>query len=179
MRYIFLLLLPILGYSQTDSLLTFTAVEQVPGVSKADLFTRARTWVNESFRSSKAVLEIVDKETGELSGKGIIEAPYYFRYMGAKNKLYTRYNFRFSIYLKDGRYKYEFTEFRFEKDSKTGFGDEYVTTANECPYKLAMYSKKNKDFMWQSIQEGLSGVVVPFIESLKISMAKANQKTDF
>lgn len=181
MRKILLLLflIPYAVIGQTDSLLKFTSVETVEGATKSELFLKARSWVNESFRSSKAVIEIIDKENGEISGNGVVLAPFYMKQMGSKVKGFTYYNFSFSIYVKDGRYKYEFTAFRFEKNSRTSFGERYVTIDEDCPYKMSMYSEKNKNEMWRSLKEELTTVMNEFISSLKSAMAAKSLKTDF
>jgi len=46
------------------------AVIEVPGQSKDQLFARTLAWMAESFVSSKAVIELQDKENGRIIGHG-------------------------------------------------------------------------------------------------------------
>lgn len=47
-------------------------VHEVQGKDRAALFNLSRTWFVNTFRDSKAVLEIQDKEAGQLFGKGVV-----------------------------------------------------------------------------------------------------------
>jgi hypothetical protein len=47
------------------------AIHEVAGKDRAVIFTAARAWFAKAFRDSKAVLEVQDKETGQLMGKGV------------------------------------------------------------------------------------------------------------
>src|SRR6266496_2496034 len=48
----------------------FTEVVYVDSISKLLLYSRAREWFTKAFKSSKAVLDLDDKENGKLIGKG-------------------------------------------------------------------------------------------------------------
>lgn len=48
----------------------YKARVQTPELPKEEVFRRARRWCVLAYRSSKDVLQLVDKETGEIIGKG-------------------------------------------------------------------------------------------------------------
>ena len=54
---------------------TYVRVADVAGVSKEELYKRARKWFVKTYASPKDVLQLSDKETGELTGKGILDIP--------------------------------------------------------------------------------------------------------
>src|SRR6266542_1007820 len=100
----------LISAAQNDTLITYSEIVNVDSTTKDQLFQNARQWYNEIFVSSKEVLQIVDKETGELSGKGLLKSYYDYRVMG-KRKYDCYYKFSIDIKVKDGKYKYTFSNF--------------------------------------------------------------------
>src|SRR5690606_790856 len=111
--------------------------------SKLLLFTKAREWFTKSFTSSKSVLELEDKEAGKLIGKGTIRAvteesmndnEFIKRKGMVSKKIREQKNkgdvgtvsFTISIYIKDGRYKYEINDL-FHKGMTTTVAGYTVT----------------------------------------------------
>ena len=99
---IFLVAFPFCAMSQEQ--IAFSESIYVSEVYKNELFIRGREWFNENFNSSKDVLQIADKESGELSGKGIMNVVYAFRYLGER-VFTTEVRFQMSVWVKDGKYK--------------------------------------------------------------------------
>ena len=87
--------------------ITYTGVVEVPGVSKDDLYTRATEWFAKTYNSSNAVLQMQDRAAGELVGKPVL--PTTVRSLGA-NYPAGIVKYTISVYLKDGKYKYEITD---------------------------------------------------------------------
>lgn len=177
--FLIFLVFPSLSFAQKDSVLTFSGIVEVNGTSKAELFSKARQWINETFKDSKDVLQIADKESGELAGKGIIRSYYVFRTFGKEKPNPVMYDFSIGIYIKDGKYKYEFTDFRVEKDSYTTYGGLIMTTATKSPQRIPMYSQERADNLWHSMKENLAKTVRDFIDSLNEAMIMGKSKTDF
>lgn len=164
-----------------DSLLIYTEVVSVENTTKDQLFVKARQWFNDAWKSSKDVLQITDKETGELSGKGIISSYYDYKPpMGAAVKPPVDYHVSISVFVKDGRYKYEFTSFR-PIEGKAG-GMEVlgtITTGETSPVKFAYTSQKKSDAMYKSLKMHLNERMLLMIASLKQAMLQQNSKLDF
>jgi hypothetical protein len=51
---------------------TFQQIIELPGIPKDVIYEKSRIWIAKTFRSSKAVLEYENKETGVIIGKGIV-----------------------------------------------------------------------------------------------------------
>jgi hypothetical protein len=79
--------------------ITYEGVVEVPGVSKSDLFTRANAWVVHAYRSANDVVQMQDKEAGQLIVKGLTRVS-----IGGVVR------HTLTIYVKDGRYKYVLTD---------------------------------------------------------------------
>lgn len=75
-------------------------VHEIAGKDKAKLYAGIRSWFAKTFRDSKAVLEVQDKEAGQLIGKGIVAKvfPLGFGTYGQCRMVIT-------VDVKDGKYR--------------------------------------------------------------------------
>jgi len=101
----------VLPIDSTTHKVTFTGVVQVPGVTQADLYSRAREWFATNFNSGKAVLDMDDKEAGKMIGKAYADFSLRAPLVGDITQKLWR---QVKVYVKDGRYRYELTEFSTE-----------------------------------------------------------------
>lgn len=98
----------------TTKLINFAKVVQAPGVSKDELYARGKALLAGIFQSGKDVVQTDDKNAGILVGKGAqtVFVPNIFG-----GPVATRLLFTAKLAVKDGRYKYELTNFMFEAPS--------------------------------------------------------------
>jgi hypothetical protein len=178
MKLLFILLVafPFLVFSQEP--LTYSEAVEISGVNKDELFIRGREWFNENFKSSKDVLQITDKESGELSGKGIMDVDYVFHYLGEK-RFTTSINFQMNVWVKDGKFKYEMTNFFVTGNSKGSIEFGLITTSDETNKKYPGFNAKKMNEMYLSIKQGTEVKAKLMIEDLKIKMAKKSKSTDW
>lgn len=93
----------------TTKMITYTDVVNVDtSISKQELYSRAREWFAKAYNSSQSVIQMDDKENGKIVGKALTQV--YHKSLGS-NYPSGHINYTISIYLKDGRYKYEVTNF--------------------------------------------------------------------
>jgi len=85
-----------------DGVVTYTNVIQVDEVKKEELYSRAKKWFATTYKSSKDVIQLDDKENGEIVGKGNFKITYY-----ARDPIV---NHTITISVKDGRFKYVITD---------------------------------------------------------------------
>ena len=82
-------------------------------------------------------------------------------------------HFQISIFVKDGRYKYEFSNFVEKGEGKaSGAGLGPITTAENYP-------KKMQNGAWQEDKTYIKSTVTAMIERLKETMAKTAKKDDW
>lgn len=158
------------GITNAQNKLTYIEVVKVDSTMKqSDLFVLARKWFSEVFKNPKNVLDIEDKERGELAGKSVIQ----YTSNGSASATNGYINFNVSILVKDGRYKYEFTDF-VHIGSFDIWSFDLITTDEDCPYKKgsALYSKKSTNEMWKDIKFQIDETIKPLISSLKDAMSK-------
>lgn len=150
-----------------DSILKFEKVVMLDSsYSQSYLFTNARQWISDNFKDANAVLTIQDKQSGELSGNGSFS--FYFRDLG-------KINFKCSIIVKDGRYKYSFYNFEhfYQTQSYGGLG--LVTTSELYPYKCSLF-KGYTNKTWKEIKVQINSNMEILIASLEKAMKEKSKQ---
>lgn len=100
---------PKLPIDSSTSKITYSEVIYVDSsANKQELFSKARAWMTKAYKSSTDVILIEDKEAGKIVSKALM--PVFHRVLGTES-LNGHINYTISIYVKDGRYKYEITDF--------------------------------------------------------------------
>jgi len=95
---------------------SYQAVEQVQGVDKKELFSRARNWFAQTYQSANSVLQVNDSESGELTGKGSFTITPTMLGMGIP----TRVDHTIQVEVKDGRYRVTVNNFYVESKNNVG-----------------------------------------------------------
>jgi len=159
--------------------LSFSEVVKVDSsLTKDQLFASARTWFNEEFKSFKDVNQITDKETGEITIKGIIYTRYLVDGFGSPHAEWPcNTKCQISVLVKDGRYKYEFSNFRDEclQNELATLG--LLTTSSERLSKGYMHKVINGQ--WVELKGKVETIVHEMIERLKVAMTKSQKKDDW
>jgi hypothetical protein len=83
---------------------TVQKIIEVPGVSKEVIYERSMVWFAQTFRSSKAVIQYENRETGVIIGQGIVH--YFLSYGLASGDVPVRFTMKEDI--KDGRVRVTF-----------------------------------------------------------------------
>ncbi|HRG19192.1 MAG TPA: DUF4468 domain-containing protein [Flavobacterium lutivivi] len=143
--------------------------------SKQELFSRAREWFAKAYKSSTNVIQMEDKESGKIVGKALMEVfssnlgiPVEGGYM----------NYTISIYLKDGRYKYEITDFyhtgKFVRNVTIPDGGSCEKLYNDKKgVGLVSYKNSYERYLFQ-----LDENIISLTNDLKIAMTKKTVKND-
>jgi len=106
-------LLSSLPIDPETKLITYQGVVEVSSVNKADLYVRALSWVAMAYKSANSVIQMQDKEAGQIIVKGVINASGMGDYTGVVRHT-------LSIYIKDGKYKYVLTNFTHDAAGASG-----------------------------------------------------------
>lgn len=171
--YVLLLLITNNVFSQEDTdKLNYTEVVAVEGASKDELYNRAKLWFAKAFNSADAVIQMDSKEDGQLVGKALLQ--YKPTILSASEQTKGPVRYTVSIFVKDGRYKYEITDFYHDP-----YGNSYgamslglITNSSFFPEEKAK-NKKLKDKVWSDIKKQIEITSIPLQSSLKESMSKS------
>lgn len=139
----------------------YTAVVPVEGVSKDELFTRAKEWSARSFGDNKIAERMNDREAGTLIAEAEMKQPP-LSFTDTHSNLY---RFKIAVYVKEGRYKYQIDEFSYQninpalvsKDAQQRVPMEYYATVKET--KKSTNTLKDFDERVKAIVEDLNKVM--------------------
>lgn len=94
-----------------DGKVIYTDIIQIDSTDKSKLYTKAKKWFIEQYRSAKDVIQLDDRENGEVIGKGFFETLWENSFISVQkvNVWHT-----VKIYLKDNKFKYEITNFNLK-----------------------------------------------------------------
>ena len=107
----------------------YTALVPVPGASQVELYARAQLWFADTFASAKQVVQVANQEAGVLQGTA-----FYPLVLEVGGTHYVqRLWYTVKLVLKDGRYTYEFTDFRLQ-----AYPDPYAVVGAAVPAEAAI-----------------------------------------
>lgn len=169
---IFVMLFSLNVFAQNSNPLIYSEVVDLPGLSKDEIYSMARMWFVEAYKNPQKVLQIQDKESGEIVGKG--NTKYYSKiWMGAEGSKGV-INYTVKIFIKDGKYKYEITDF-IHKGITYDYG--LITDSKEYDGSYKLY-KSHGNKVWTELKSICEDEKDFIIASLKSSMLKTNKVTN-
>jgi hypothetical protein len=137
---------------------TFTYIVEIPNTSKDRIFSGARTWIAQTFRSAKAVIQYENTADGTLVGNGIIDYPCSgFDCVGKQNWLAP---FTVTLDVKDNKARASFSNLRVVYPAS------HVVPAGDRPVAY-------QDEM-AAIKPALIRMIDDMSNSIKIGTANAN-----
>jgi hypothetical protein len=108
----------------TTNKITFLTIERVDSMSRKNLYTNAKIWFTNTFKSAKHVIQLDDPETGIIIGKGFGSIPVSNGLLNVPLDMY----FTIKIQVKEGRYKFEVTDiyYHYKASQYAGAYDQYA-----------------------------------------------------
>jgi len=162
-----------------DKLIYTEVVKVDSSIKKEELFSRARSWFNSSFNKSQNVLNIQDKESGELSGTAIIR---YVPNVYVGSSVTTgKISYVISVKVKDGRYKYQVTDFiHYGSPSsiERACNFDLIMKTDTFPRDPYNGQKRWCDKVWADIRKQIDSSIQPLIFSLKTNMGRPAKEDD-
>ncbi|SHJ63548.1 protein of unknown function [Arenibacter nanhaiticus] len=152
----------------SQEVLTFSDVVEVENVLSTNLYNRAKLWFASAYKSSNDVLQVENKEEGMLIGKGSIS--YEQPFLSGMNTTVGNVNYLIKIFVKDGRYKYEITNFIHHGASES-FG--LITTDDNYPRNTKKSALKWENRVWNDIKNQVDLEVRSLIPSIKEGMRES------
>ncbi len=94
----------------TTGKINFTEVVKEDSLNQEQLYSNAKEWFAKTFNSANDVLQMDDKSSGKLIGKGLSMITIPMGITNVPEKMW----FTVIIEVKNGRYRYSFTDITFE-----------------------------------------------------------------
>jgi hypothetical protein len=163
-----LLLIPSLIFAQSDTAIQYKELVSVEGATKEQLLQNATGWFDETFKGLKLSLQNVDTVSGEITGKGVMEA----QLEAAGKQVKSVVNFNLRILIIKGRYLFQVSDFvhQYLNEEFTGFG--LLTSSMENPVKQPNYSKQLMNELWLQAKQDVALRVEPLMDRLQVTMKK-------
>lgn len=158
-------------------LVSYSEVIQLDStLSKDELYRRAKQWFVLTYKDSKSVLQLDDKSSGQLVGKATMKYNSSVFSGSASTSGYTDYTL--SVFVKDGRYKYEMTNFIHDGTGNStvpkGYDFGLITTSDASPYVPWAGSQNWATKVWKDIKTQMDINAKATIVSLKDAMQKTS-----
>ncbi|GAB3753853.1 DUF4468 domain-containing protein [Spirosoma pomorum] len=153
-------------------LITYSEVVEVPSVSKGELFNRANTWLTRAFKgSTKQVIEMEDKESGKVVGRGLIPTQVKIPITGMTDAGFV--SATFTIICKDGKYKYVVDNLTHEKPDKQNWSSAGALEQKK-PKNDKLLMRSPSPYEWRAIKEATDENIKKMVAGMK----KALQTTE-
>lgn len=166
---------PEMPIDKETKLISYTEVVQLEGTpTKDELYERAKEWFARYYKSSNNVLQIDEKENGKLVGKAALRV--YIRSMGADYEGGI-VSYTISVYVKEGRYKYEITDFVHNGQQRTKEGME-IKGRGPAEVFLSPDSKLQGKLFGYYLNQ-IDAASKDAITSLKEAMAKGKKSNNW
>jgi hypothetical protein len=158
-----------LPVDSSTHLISYTGIVQANGTQQ-ELYSRAREWFAKTYNSAQSVIQMDDKD--KIVGKANMVSYY-------KNYHFGLIYYTISVYLKDGKYKYEITDF-YHKGEFVNTGVSYTQTPDLGHCEDLMNSSNKRDLkIFESFSKQINSEVQSLLSSLKESMIKQVASKDF
>lgn len=164
---------PTLPTDPETHLVDYSGVVEVASTTQDQLYARAFDWIAKT-HSATAATALQDKDKGKITVQGTTHPHYRGNEFGSVTHT-------FSIYVKDGKYKYDFTNFRHDYvvAGEHGGDASLGPFENEEPKKMVMMAGLMHR-VWNSIRNETDVQVKEMVASLDASMqGKVKDKSDF
>jgi hypothetical protein len=156
--------------------ITYTEVVKADSVSRKGIYTAVKLWVLDTYNHGNNLAQLNDDENTSMALKPMI-----FTYwdLGGFNSGYVHYVL--NIECKDGRYRYAFTGFTYEKPCELPYlcdGDGLESEKYNCTNLFVTNSfiaNHKKDF-WASIKKQTDSQILGLIDAMKQSITNTLNK---
>lgn len=145
-------------------------------ITKVSLYNKAKTWASQNFNTTNNKVTREDTELGEISGIGYYDYRSSNKYMGS-SCVEGPITYKFSLFFKDGKYKYSFNSFLHNGSRGPGcrrvdYG--VLTLSDKAPLKGKMIAD---DYAWNDVKEKTDLKVNLLIDDLKQHMNKQHESS--
>lgn len=134
------LVIPKIPIDPETGLYSYTDIQEVPGVSKEQLFVKANEWIAVNYNSAKNVIQMSDKEAGKIIIKAVTTRTIEFTFIFKSAVGYTL-NYMLNCTFKDGKYKIQLAGFSYGWEEAKKSTTETIEDMIPVIWK---YNKKHK-----------------------------------
>ncbi|WP_343304419.1 DUF4468 domain-containing protein [Chitinophaga niabensis] len=145
----------------------YIGIEKLDSLNRNIIYDRGKRWVVDSYKSANDVIQLDDKENGEIVLKGYFKENWEATFMTIiAVDIYQTVKLQF----KDGRYRYEIGNIRFKyRTSGTTIGTTYISggSFDVSPEEFAKGRKKNAQKFFVKINNHLLSIINSITNHMK------------
>ena len=186
-KYVFfvLFLVPFVLFGQENGIKFKEIVKVDSTLTQKQLYNNARKWFSKTFFDSKDVLQMDDKESGDIIEKSAMD--FKCNIFGRSKEVEGFIDYIVSVKVKDGKYLYEISGFfhrpKLPKEINIKFNSNgimenyehgislgFITTDEECQIKIMGKGERIK--VWGDLKKTIDGNIPGLIASLQDAMVK-------
>lgn len=162
-----------MGFSQTP--ISYEDVVSLnDSVSKESLYNRGYHWVINIFKNPQKVVQLNDKESGQIVCKAAFKYDQTKWLWGGSEVSKGYVNYTVKLYFKNGRYKYVISDFIHVSESgDSRFG--LITDQKKCPDIKLFGARGWKDKIWIDIKNQIETEANLLKNSLLLEMKNVNE----
>lgn len=111
----------------------YEQIDSLPGMVQSDIYKRSKLWIVQAFKDAKEVIQIDNKDEGEIVGKGSLDCTYTLLGTGIPCRVF----FTIKLNSKDGKHRiqlYDFTGYRYTGNQPLNF-DKVLSKPNASENK--------------------------------------------
>jgi hypothetical protein len=153
--------------------LQFQEVVTVEGATRDQLYNSALAWFPEAFRSGKAVLQVQNKEAGQLVGAA--SERYVSPVFMSGSCITGSLHYHVAVEVKDGRYRYTVDGFEHEGGTPAckmvGISFGLLTTDRTCPRNVTGVFPGSKETIWNDLKAKAAALAEVLKKSLRAKLA--------
>lgn len=162
-----------------DTAIYYTRIKNADGLSKAAIYEKAKLWSVSAFKNTAGALQLDDKESGLLAYDASTSelSPNAPPIKSQKEvwkqvPFYHKFNFKFKIQIRDGKYKVDVTDIKYPFFDET----HTLTSATKAPFKYTFSKQSKTDQEWADVKITFGDFVEKFLTSLELAI---NKKADW
>lgn len=143
----------------------FVEVVEVEGVSADILYERSKTWLAKTYRSASDVIQHDNPETRQIIGQASIR--YEPNYLSGRDMTRGYIRYEINITSRDGRFRYQFTDFVHEGSARGGSGNAgLILIDEENPNPIRGGGRRWNTTVWNDIKDQINDSIKPLINDL-------------
>lgn len=166
--------------SQDDEPLVFAAVVKVDSVSQDELYQRGLVWFTKTFSNANDVIQLKEENTATIVAKA--EIPYTQSFISGSTQTKGKVSFTYSLYFKEGRYKYEISDFYHVPygGSSGSYSVGQLTNSESCPNPKKMAAGWS-DKVWNDVKNQVKTEMTMLAKNMQFAMSQplVSQKDDW
>ncbi len=162
--------MPKMPIDEETKTITYSEVINVDSsITKSELYSRGREWFAKAYKSSTDVIQMEDRESGKIIGKALMVV--YHKALGMALES-GQINYTISLYCKDGRYKYEVTDFIHTSNYESG---RVKTSCDRMTSETRKMYRKVYTYYLIQLDENIRGLIADLKNSMNVKSTKKNK----